>query len=125
MKIAIPVKSDHLSLYFGQCSHCEIFTVNDGEVISTVIVQPSLHDTDELPEWLISEGVSAVITCRIENDILNRLIENKLNVFIEAPLKTPAELLEDFLEGRLFSGENPGIQYGQYEKKLTEISNHK
>ncbi len=88
MKIAIPVESDHLSLYFGQCSHYEIFGVKSGEIISTEIVQPSLHETDELPEWLISEGVSAVITCRIENDILNRLIENKLNVFIEAPLKT-------------------------------------
>ena len=125
MKIAIPVESDHLSLYFGQCSHCEIFTVKDGVVISTGIVQPSLQETDELPEWLVSQGLSAVITCRIENDILNRLIENKLNVFIEAPLKTPAELLEDFLEGRLFSGENPGIQLGKFEKKLTEISNHK
>ncbi len=125
MKIAIPVESDHLSLYFGQCSHYEIFTVQNGEVASTEIVQPSLQQTDELPEWLVSQGVSAVITCKIENDILNRLIENKLNVFIEAPLKSPMDLMEDFLEGRLFSGENPGGRFGQYEKKFTETSNHK
>jgi predicted Fe-Mo cluster-binding NifX family protein len=125
MKIAIPVESDHLSLYFGQCSHYEIFGVKSGEIISTGIVQPSLQETDELPEWLVSQGVSAVITCRIENDILNRLIENKINVFIEAPLKRPDDLVEDFLEGRLFSGKNPGGQFEQYEKKIIEISNHK
>lgn len=125
MKIAIPVESDHLSLHFGQCSYYEIFGVKDAEVISDEIVQPSLQETDELPEWLLSQGVSAVITCRIENNILNRLIENKMNVFIETPLKHPADLIEDLLEGRLFSGKYPGGRFGQYRNQITEISNHK
>jgi predicted Fe-Mo cluster-binding NifX family protein len=104
-RVAIPVSNKHLSEYFGECQHYEIFEV-DGKVIGKKeAVFPSGTNTAELPAWLKEQGITDVIVNKVNPQIIGRFAGEKVNLFVGIPQNSPEELVEEWLEGKLESDE--------------------
>ncbi|VAW20415.1 hypothetical protein MNBD_BACTEROID01-2040 [hydrothermal vent metagenome] len=104
-RVAIPVVHGKLSEYFGQCSHYEIFEIVGGAVTSSKTEVLSHYDVAGLPDWAAQQGITDIIAYKVDKSIITRFVNNKINLFIGAPVNPPAILIEDYLNGRLKSDE--------------------
>ncbi len=117
-RIAIPVNDNILSEYFGQCSHYEIFEIEGEKITHNKVGYPPHHDVTRLPEWAAQQGITDVITYKIDNRIISRFINNKINLFIGVPLLSPDILIDDYLNGRLKSDEKIIKEIQDYQTEL-------
>ncbi|NQU88595.1 MAG: hypothetical protein HQ541_22850 [Mariniphaga sp.] len=113
-KIAIPVIEGKLSQYFGQCSHYLIYEIEGDEIVKTELEIPVSYDLSEIPEWAAKQGITDIITYKIDQQIISKFINNKINLFIGVPFDTPQNLIDDYLNGRLISDE-------KIIKEITEL----
>ena len=104
-RIAIPVVKSRLNEYFGQCDHYEIFDIDEGNVKSEEIVIPPKDDITKLPEWAASEGITDIITYKIDKRIINLFTPFRINLFVGISINTPRNLIDDYINGRLYSNE--------------------
>ncbi len=102
-RVAIPIEKGRLSEYFGQCSHYEIFDVEGVEISSNEVGLPPNRELARLPEWAAQQGITDIISYKIDRKIINLFSLHKINLFVGIPLSSPEKLIEDFLKGRLKS----------------------
>lgn len=105
-RIAIPILNGKLSESFGQCSHYEIFEIDNKQIKSNVVKIPNVKNISELPEWASKQGISDIITYKIDKQIINLFIKLKINLFVGIPIKATHVLIEDYLNGNLKSDSN-------------------
>ncbi|MFW5774240.1 MAG: NifB/NifX family molybdenum-iron cluster-binding protein [Tangfeifania sp.] len=104
-RVAIPVSDKHLSEYFGECQHYEIFGV-DGKIVNKKeVVFPAATTTSELLAWLKEQGITDVIAYKVNRQILKRFAGEKVNLFVGIPQNSPEKLVEAWLQGKLESDE--------------------
>jgi predicted Fe-Mo cluster-binding NifX family protein len=104
-RIAIPIEQGNLGCRFGLCHQYIVYTIkNDGNINREMITKPQ-HESTELLEWLKNQGVTDVIAYQIDPVLVRNFIENKMNVFIGAPILSPEKLLDAYLSGNLISDE--------------------
>ena len=104
-RIAIPIIDGKLSPFFGQCSHYQIFEINGKHISQKIMEIPLGIDVMKLPEWASLQGITDIIAFRIDQRILSRFINNKINLFVGVPMDSPQALIEDYLNGKLTSDE--------------------
>jgi predicted Fe-Mo cluster-binding NifX family protein len=102
-RVAIPIANKKLSENFGECNHYVIYEI-DRKItgIKTALLPAGLELTD-LPEWLKKEGITDVITHRVNRAIIKLFAANKVNLFVGVPLNTSENLIDDYLQGKLES----------------------
>ena len=105
-RIALPLAENKLSPHFGNCSHFVIFNTEDHNIIDHAIIQAPVHQPGLLPNWLASQRVTDVIVNGIGHKAIEIFNRHKINVFVGAKLKTPAELVDDYLKGILETNGN-------------------
>jgi predicted Fe-Mo cluster-binding NifX family protein len=105
-KIAIPVTNNKLSTHFGHCEKFYFYEINDGEIIKETQLIPPPHEPGLLPKWLYRHLVTDVIAGGLGNRAINQFNHFGINVFVGAPVKHPAELVESHLNGNLKLSEN-------------------
>lgn len=108
MRIAIPTANGLLNMHFG---HCQAFTVIDVDtgtkkVLKSTDLPAPPHEPGLLPRFLGEHGVNVVIAGGMGMQAQNLFEGQGIAVIVGAPAKTPAELVEDYLAGRLVSGQN-------------------
>jgi len=59
-----------------------------------------------IPAWLASKGVTDIIAGGIGQRAINLFNQNKINVFVGAPLKNHTDLVNDLLNESLAAGAN-------------------
>lgn len=99
--IAIPLVNGVLSEHFGHCEKFAIITVENNKILETKIVTPPEHVPGLYPRWISEFGTTDVIAGGMGNKAINLFNEQNINVFVGAPVKTPEELVNDFLENNL------------------------
>ncbi|NOR74201.1 MAG: hypothetical protein GQ525_03475 [Draconibacterium sp.] len=105
-RVAIPISKNELSEFFGECNHYEIFEI-DKQIINCKMVEiPSDINISELPEWLKNQGVSDVIAYKVNKQIISLFASNKVNLFVGVAKKSPYDLIDDYLQGKLESDKN-------------------
>ncbi len=106
LKIAIPLAGGRLADHFGHCEQFALIEANpDSKTISkTTQVTPPPHEPGLLPRWLHEQGVQVIIAGGMGQRALSLFAENGITVKSGAAGKTPEELAQSFLEGRLNSG---------------------
>ena len=105
-RVAIPISKNELSEFFGECNHYEIFEI-DKKVINRKLVEIPLNmDISELPKWLKTQGVSDVIAYKVNKKIITLFASNKVNLFVGIAKKSPRNLIDDYLQGKLESDKN-------------------
>jgi len=108
MKIAIPLTNGKISAHFG---HCEQFAIVDvdidkKEVKSSELVTPPAHEPGLLPRWLSELSVQLVIAGGMGQRAQMLFNENNIDLIIGATDNTPQELVEQYLNNQLESGQN-------------------
>lgn len=105
-RVAIPIKDNTLSDYFGSCNFYEIFEVEAESILKKVHVIPSDIPALELPNWLHKQGVTDVIAYKVNQNIISLFASNKVNLFVGVEVKSSEKLIDDYLNGKLESNKN-------------------
>lgn len=108
MKIAIPTADGLLCAHFG---HCQAFTFIDidplkGEIISTETAIPPAHEPGILPRWLKEAGVTEVIAGGMGQRAQSFFNQYGIRVLVGAEPGAPEKIAQDYIAGRLVTGEN-------------------
>ena len=102
-RVAIPVTNNQLSEFFGTCNHYEIFEIEKNVLRTYVLQIPAETDSMELPGWLEKNGVTDVITFRVNPKIMSLFASRKVNLFVGVPLDHPKQLIDKYIRGSLES----------------------
>lgn len=105
-KIAVPLENGILCSHFGHCQQFAIIEANEENLSKTELLTPPPHEPGLLPRWLAGKGVTDVIAGGMGQRAINLFNNEKINVFVGAPVKSPEELASDLLKNQLESGAN-------------------
>jgi predicted Fe-Mo cluster-binding NifX family protein len=105
-RVAIPLESGVLCSHFGHCRQFAIIDAESNSIINEVRVTPPPHEPGLLPAWLSEKGVTDVIAGGMGQRAISLFNQQKINVYVGAPSKSPAELVSDLLNDKLEAGSN-------------------
>jgi predicted Fe-Mo cluster-binding NifX family protein len=108
MKIAVPIADGKLALHFG---HCEKFALieadpESGRVLERCDLEAPPHEPGLLPRWLTERGADVIIAGGMGQRAQGLFAEQGIQVIVGAPVEAPEKLAEEFLAGKLRSGDN-------------------
>lgn len=108
MKIALPVSDNRLCQHFGHCEKFEVFDVDDNtkKITARVTFDAPPHQPGLLPRWLAEKGVKCVIAGGMGSRAVSIFNENGVNVITGAQAGDPADIVKQYVEGRLVTGSN-------------------
>lgn len=99
--IAVPLESGVLCAHFGHCEEFAIVTVDNKLIIDIKNITPPEHVPGLYPKWIAQFGVTDVIAGGMGQKAIDLFHEQKINVFVGAPVKGAKDLITDFLSGTL------------------------
>ncbi len=100
-KIAVPLENRVLCPHFGHCENFAIITVDNGVAGAEIHVTPPEHQPGLYPRWIAQYGVTDVIAGGMGQRAIDLFKEQKINVFVGAPIQSAKELVQAFLDGSL------------------------
>ena len=104
-RIAIPIVNNRLSEYFGECEAYEIYDVEQKITGKKSAGIPVGIAIEELPGWLEKQGVTDVITFKVNPKIIRLFASRKVNLYVGISLDNPDNLIDEYLQGKLESDE--------------------
>lgn len=99
--IAVPIENGVLCPHFGHCEAFAIVEVKNGVITDIKQHTPPEHVPGLYPRWIAKFGVTDVIAGGMGERAIMLFNEQKINAFVGAPVKTPKELVMDFLDSKL------------------------
>lgn len=105
-RIAIPLEDGILCTHFGHCQQFAIIETENENITGEMMVTPPPHEPGLLPAWLSEKGVTDVIAGGMGQRAINLFNQQKINVFVGAPIKEPKDLASDLLNDTLIAGAN-------------------
>lgn len=105
-KIAIPIEGGKLCAHFGHCEKFYMAVIEDGKIKNQVEIVPPEHQPGLYPRWIKAQGAECVIAGGMGESAQMLFKNEKIELFIGAPVKTPEELTKDYIQGNLKSGVN-------------------
>ena len=99
--IGIPLEDGLLCPHFGHCQEFAILTTIDGNIQSINIEIPPEHVPGLYPKWISKFCVTDVIAGGMGQKAIDLFNAQNINVYLGAPIKTPIELVTDFLNSSL------------------------
>ena len=106
MKTAIPTIEGNLAMHFGHCEVFTIFEVETKKIVSRIEASPPAHEPGALPAWLHELGVNLIIAGGMGMRAKQLFSANEIDVLTGSPSLTPEDLLKQYLDGTLETGEN-------------------
>lgn len=108
MRIAIPVANGALCTHFGHCEHFALIDVDptSRKITGRQDVQAPPHQPGLLPPWLAERGAALVIAGGMGQRAIALFAERGIQVLVGAPSLAPESLVEEYLAGRLQTGQN-------------------
>jgi predicted Fe-Mo cluster-binding NifX family protein len=104
--IAIPLENGILCSHFGHCQQFAIINAEDNSISDETFVTPPPHEPGLLPAWLAEKGVTDVIAGGMGQRAIDLFNQQKINVFVGAPIKKSKDLANDLLNNTLSAGAN-------------------
>ena len=105
-RIAVPLENGILCAHFGHCQQFAIIEADQKYITGESLVTPPPHEPGLLPGWLAEKGVTDVIAGGMGQRAISLFNHQKINVFVGAPMKKPADLASDLLNNTLEAGAN-------------------
>ena len=109
-KIAIPVLGYKLSPHFASSLLFQIFHVENQAIVKDYIIERPSQLSESLVVWLAKEGITDVITNGIGHAEINFFNQHKINVFVGVKMKSPRNLVQDYIDGILETHDNLIVQ---------------
>ncbi len=104
--IAIPLENGKLCAHFGHCQSFEIIHVDNNNITQIKEIIPPQHEPGLYPKWVAEFGTTDVIAGGMGQKAITLFNQQKINVFVGAPIKTSEELVRDFLDNKLMLNAN-------------------
>lgn len=105
-RIAIPLENGILCSHFGHCEQFAIINADDHIISGEELITPPPHEPGLLPAWLAEKGVTDVIAGGMGQKAINLFNEQRINVFVGAPVKSPVTLAMELINDSLIAGGN-------------------
>jgi len=102
-RVAIPIANEQLSENFGECNYYTVFEIDTKVKSTKTTYLPAGIEIHQLPAWLKGEGITDVITYKVNRNIVNLFVSEKINLFLGIPIGTPEKIIDDYLQGKLIS----------------------
>lgn len=108
MKIAVPLAEGKLTMHFGHCASFAVVEIDEsGKQINTEEIVPPPHEPGVLPKWLGEEvKANVIIAGGMGQRAQDLFSQYGVKVIVGAQVKTPAELVADYVSGSLQAGAN-------------------
>ncbi len=97
-KIAIPISENKLSPYFETCFQFKFYYVKTGKIFRDELVSFSDKFPMLISKWLIENGVTDVISARINRGNIRTLTQNKVHVFVGVKIMKPEIIIMQYLD---------------------------
>jgi predicted Fe-Mo cluster-binding NifX family protein len=99
--IAIPLENGVLCAHFGHCQQFAIIDVKNNAIENIEEITPPEHQPGLYPKWIAEHGVTDVIAGGMGQQAITLFNQQKINVFVGAPIKAANQLVDDFLNNKL------------------------
>ena len=106
MKIAIPILNGEITAHFGHCEKFAIVETKDNQLISEEMVTPPVHQPGVYPKFLADQNVEVIIAGGMGQKAQDLFAQNNIEVFMGVNAGTSKELVENYLNNQLKTGEN-------------------
>ncbi len=106
MKFAIPTQNRELTAHFGHCENFAILTTENGEIISEEFIDPPVHQPGVYPKFLADNDVNVIIAGGMGQKAQDLFAQNSIEVYMGVQAGTPADLVKDYLNSNLKTGQN-------------------
>jgi predicted Fe-Mo cluster-binding NifX family protein len=106
MKFAIPLAEGKLTAHFGHCQEFALVEVEDNEIKNKETIVPPPHEPGVLPKWLHDLGTNVIIAGGMGAMAQNLFVQNDIKVIVGASALTPEELIKQYLDNSLTTGDN-------------------
>jgi len=103
---AIPLENGRLCSHFGHCQQFAIIDVENNTITSEKLITPPPHEPGLLPGWLAERGVTDVIAGGMGQRAISLFTEQNIKVNVGAQPKSPRDLVTDWLQNGLVTGNN-------------------
>jgi len=100
-RFAVPIENGVLCAHFGHCEKFAIVDVDNDSVKEVTEITPPEHEPGLYPRWIAGHGVTDVIAGGMGQKAITLFNDEKINVYVGAPVNNAASLVKDFLEGVL------------------------
>ncbi len=106
--IALPVVNGKVCDHFGHCQHFAMVDadMNEKKIVKTEFVDSPGHQPGLLPRWLHERGAEVVIAGGMGSRARNIFNQNGIEVVVGAGGGKPEDIVRDYLEGTLETGDN-------------------
>jgi len=99
--IAIPLENGNLCTHFGHCEQFAIVEVENDKITNIKTETPPEHVPGLYPKWVAQFGTTDVIAGGMGQQAIMLFNQQNINAFVGAPIKSPKEIVEDFISGNL------------------------
>ena len=108
MRIALPVVQKNLSMHFGHCEEFALLDVDKDKksIINIEYVPSPPHQPGMLPGWLAQKGVNIIIAGGMGSRAQGIFAYHGIQVVLGSPTGSPEQIVQDYLNGTLETGEN-------------------
>jgi predicted Fe-Mo cluster-binding NifX family protein len=106
MKFAIPMLNGQITAHFGHCEKFAIVETNNNHVISEEMVTPPVHQPGVYPKFLADQGVEVIIAGGMGQQAQNLFAQNNIEVFMGVASGNARELVVNYLNNQLITGDN-------------------
>ena len=105
MKVAIAKEGNDVSEHFGHCSEYVVFTIENGKISSSTILQSPGHEPGRLPVFLAERGITHVLAGGMGPKAVELFCANNIEVYlgISGLIDT---VIRDFLAGKISPGQS-------------------
>ncbi len=118
--IAIPLENGFLCSHFGHCQEFAIINIENNAIKDVKTVTPPEHVPGLYPRWVAQFGVTDVIAGGMGQKAIDLFHEQKINVFVGAPIKAAHDLVNDFINNKIDLSAN----YCNHDENHEHTCNH-
>ncbi len=105
-RIAIPMSGGKLSAHFGHCEYFRVVEIENSNVISESNHTPPTHAPGVYPRWLAGKEVHEIIAGGMGQRAVALFEQNNIKVHLGVPDATYEELIRNYLNENLVTGDN-------------------
>ena len=103
---AVPTENGTLCTHFGHCEKFALVETKDNRIIGEIFVSPPQHQPGVYPQFLAGQGVNVIISGGMGERARQLFVQHHIEVCTGVKADTPANLVEEYLNGQLQTGEN-------------------
>jgi ATP-binding protein involved in chromosome partitioning len=103
---AVPLSGSKLCSHFGHCEQFALIETENGKISGKSMLTPPPHEPGVLPKWLRDLGAQVIIAGGMGSKAQQLFVESGIKVIIGAPMDPPESLVNQWLAGKLETGEN-------------------